>query len=245
MKPNVTVAEVVRAQVALLFGKYRPAGGLTPEEASAMQAERVEFAKRLTDLVRGIDAPDAALIEQIRNVTRTVYSDDKLRNLPTVEGLCALVKRSFATRVRATCAGCAEMGGRYENASPDAPLLARVQGDIDYAEHGWLCIAHHHAVLWYQRRECLRRNVPGIAGLLPRFAYPPPEEILPRNGRPTQPPAEDPEWESFTDGASMGPTARWARAFVLRAYGYEVGATETPLLADVSDAPKSEAWRDL
>ncbi len=245
MKPNVTVVEVVRAQVATLFGKYRPAGGLTAEETSAVQAERVEFSRRLADLIRGIDAPDAAIIEQIRNVTRVVYSDDKMRNLPTPESLCSLVKRAFATRIRATCQGCVDMGGRYENASPDAPILARAQGDIDYGEHGWLCLSHHHAALWYQRRECARRNVPGIAGLLPRFAYPPPEEILPRSGRPTQPPADDPGWESYTDGGNMGPLARWARGFVLRAYGYEVGSTETPLLVDVDSAPKSEAWRDL
>ena len=247
MRANVTLAEVVRAQVALLFGKYRPAGGLTPEEQTAIRSERVEFGDRLVALIRGIDAPDSAIIEQVRLVTRDVYADERMRNLPTVESLCALVKRSFATKVRAACLGCAEMGGIYENASPDTPIRARQPGDFQYERVGWLCLGHHHAVSWYENREHYRRGIPSIADTMPRFEYPPPGELLPRAGQVGRAPADDPKWESWTDGANMGPLARWAREFCRKVYGHEVGSTETPLLANQGppERARSEAWRDL
>lgn len=247
MSRNVSIQDVVRAQVALLFGKFRPAGGLSPEEQGALRAERVEFGDRLCSMVRAIDAPEPAVIEQVRNVTREVYADERQRNLPTVESLCALVKRSFQTRTRGVCLGCVEGGGSYMNASPDEPLGRKWQGEVEYAKVGWLCLIHHHAVVWYTQREKARRGIESIAGCVARDPGPPPFELRPRLALTA--PADDPNWASWTDGANMGPLARWAREFVKRVSGYDVGATETPLLGEQVAAaptgPEREEWRSV
>ncbi len=245
---NVSLAEVVRAQVALLFGKYRPAGGLSEEETRAVRAERTEFGDRLVTMIRGIDAPEAAVVEQVRLVTRDVYADDRMRNLPTVESLCALVKRSFSSNLhRPLCFACVELGGHYRTADPVEPLQAKQRGEIEYAGHGWLCIDHSEVVCWYEHREMHRRGLSTIAGIRARFEYVPPQTLLPRASNAAAPPADDPKWASWTDGGNMGPLALWARAFVKRAYQHDVEEGAAPLLETrATDAPQeSEAWRDL
>jgi hypothetical protein len=250
LRPNVTLAQVVKAQVALLFGKYRPAGGLDAEEQKAVQAERHDFADRLVSMVQAIDAPEAAVIEQVRKVTRDVYADERRQNLPTVESLCSLVKRSFVSREKPPCLGCRDMGGHYRTASPDEPLSKVQSGEVPYEGHGHLCPVHNRAVGWYEHRECRRRSIPVSAtGEPPRFEYPPPYELLPRGACPTRPPADDPMWTSWTDGSRMGPLAKWARSFVDRVYGHRVGETEEsdgPLLENApAPAEESEEWRNL
>ena len=247
MKQNVSLVEVVKAQVALLFGKYRPVGGLSEDEQRAIRAERVEFCDRLVALLGAIDAPQAAVVEQVRLVTREVYSDGQPRNLPSVESLCGLVKRAFtAGRQRPLCFGCVDMGGRYHSASPDEPLRAKATGEIPFDPFGWLCMAHHRAVVWYEDRERWRRNIAVIQDRAPMCEYPPIEELLPRGAWRPQPPADDPKWTSWTDGANMGPLALWARAFVKRAYGHDVAESDAPLLdAKPVLAEESDEWTRL
>lgn len=248
-RPHVTLAQTVRAQVALLFGKFRPAGGLAREETEALSAERAEFGNRLVALVQAIDAPEVAVCEKVREVTRQVYGDGRLDRLPSVEHLSGLVKRSFSVAERPTCSGCRDMGGHYRCASPDEPLGAVRQGEVAYENHAWLCVLHHRAVEWYEGRERRRRGIPFyFAGqpVLPRFEYPPPEVLLPRGGFGPDAPADDPKWTSFTDGQNMGPTARWARAYVERVYGHRIEEAAPLLGAAPEEAVvESDAWRDI
>lgn len=242
---RVTLAEVVRAQVATLFGKFRPAGGLSAEEQNAVRAERVEFADRLVALLRAIDANEAAVVQEVRRITRELYNDT-LARLPSVEFIAVRVKAAFRATSRPVCFACEEIGGRYLWNGEDAPLMAKAVGEVEYpGGAGWLCLHHHAVVHWYGHRECRRRGIPGVGGAPRIFEYPAPTSLLPR-GMTTH--AGDSSVLPFTDGASMGATARWAVGYMKKAHGWVVGETEQPLLAEVHEAPREaggEAWRDL
>lgn len=242
---RVTLAEVVRAQVATLFGKFRPAGGLSAEEQAAVRAERVEFADRLVALLRAIDANEAAVVQEVRRITRELYNDT-LARLPSVEFIALRVKAAFRASARPTCFACEEIGGRYLWNGDDAPLMPKAIGEVEYpGGAGWLCLQHHGVAHWYGYRECRRRGIPGVGGVPRIFEYPPPTCLLPRGVTAL---AGDSSVLPWTDGVNMGPTARWAVAYMKKAHGWVVGETEQPLLAEVPErAPDAggEAWRDL
>lgn len=240
---KVTLTEVVRAQVALLFGRFRPAGGLSPEEQTAVRTERVEFTDRLVALVRAIDANEAAVVQEVRRITRDLYNAPDAK-MPSVEGIAGRVKAAFQVRERPTCFGCDAMGGVYEHAGDTAILYPKRPGEVQWGRHGWLCLRHHTTLNWYLEREARRRNLPGVGGAPRIFDYPPPPTILPHGAPHASPPADDPLWTSWTDGPKMGPTARWAVEQVLKVEGWRVGETETPLLADVPAPARgaSQPW---
>lgn len=241
-----TLKEVVKAQVATLFGKFRPAGGLSEDEISAIRAERVEFSERLYLLTQAIDAPEAAIIQEIRRITREVYNDHGRGTLPSVEMLSTRVKTAFRPKDRPICFGCEEMGGHYLHAGAEEILQRKVVGEIEVGGRGWLCLAHHHALLWYAQREARRRGIPSLSGSPRVFVYAPPEELLPRGAKPSRWPEDDVLWASWTDGRNMGPLAEWARAWTKKEYGWEVGETETPLLDEsVERLPETDAWDAL
>ena len=241
---KVTLTETVRAQVALLFGKFRPAGNLAPSELAAVRAERIEFADRLVALVRGIEAQEPAVIQEVRRVAREVFNE-QFSKMPSAEDLCARVKHAFQTKLRAPCFGCQANGGWLPRANPDEPPQRVFTGEIEFAPLGWLCVGHSEAVTWYAQREARRRGLPGLGGCPRIFAYPPPACLLPRGGRPADGPPEDPTWTAYTDGANMGVLARWAVALVGDHYGWTVGETETPLLEGAAEAVDDELWRSL
>lgn len=237
---KVTLTEVVRAQVALLFGRFRPAGGLSPEEQTAVRTERVEFTDRLVALVRAIDANEAAVVQEVRRITRDLYNTPDAR-MPSVEGIAGRVKAAFQARERPVCFGCSAMGGVYEHAGDTAILYGKRMGEVEWGRAGWLCLRHHVTLNWYLEREARRRNLPGVGGAPRIFDYPPPATILPHGALGCAPPDDDPGWTSWTDGAKMGPTARWAVEQVLKMEGWRVGETETPLLTDVPSPERGAA----
>lgn len=240
---GVTLAEVVKAQVAYLFGKFRPPTSLSAEETNAIRAERVEFSDRLIAFLRAIDAPEPRIVQEVRAVARDLFNDSSYTKMPTPEQVSSRVKAAFAVRARPTCFGCTDMGGRYEVAGDDAPLKEKQIGEFEYPGHGFLCSSHHHPVHWYAHREAVRRGVTGPCGTPFVMEYPPPSELLPSGVVPRSAPAADPKWASYTDGHNMGPLARWAREYVKRRHGWLVGETEAPLLEGAE--PTRDAWRDL
>jgi hypothetical protein len=211
---RVTLAEVVRAQVATIFGKWRPAAGLEAAEAAAVLAERRDFADRLTSFVRAIEAPEPAVIQRVRDVTRSIYNDPNLRNLPTPEAIALQVKQVFVAKQRQRCVGCIQMGGYYMSADVDAILHNPLLGDLDYGPAGTLCIAHHEVAHYFEAREERRRR-----GVL--YRYPPPFSMLPRGSHNT--PSAD-LWRAYLDGADQGPMAKWARGWLEKERGVEFDA---------------------
>lgn len=203
-KSNVTLAEIVRAQVALLFSKWR-GGALSDEEKAAMQADRAEWSQRLTMYLRAIDAPERAVIEQVRKVTRELYRDANPNKIPSIEEVAARVKGAFQVQREVACEGCRDMGGYYLHASDDEPLYSREPGTHPWGLDRSLCTFHHEAANWYAWRA-------GWWAQGKPWPYPAPLILLPRGAR------HDRDWSQHTDGALMGRMARWAVAYVERQY---------------------------
>lgn len=245
-----TLRQVVTAQVAYLHGKFaRLPRGAEEAEIAAARAERVETADRLATYLSAMNAPEAAIIQEVRRISRVLYNED-LQKMPSAEMLAAKVKEAFkAGEARPTCAGCEAMGGFYMTGSPDEPLQGAVLGDIEWKGHGWLCVWHNGVAVWFAHRERRRRGVASIQGCPARFDYPPPREMLPRHARPS---ALDVfgSWDAYTDGAATTPMATWGRSFVEKATGWKIGETEEPLWQEGHPKPDPapegpQAWETV
>lgn len=228
MRRGTTLGEVVRAQVAYLFGRFRSPAELTADERGALKAERVDFADRLLALVRAIDQPQEHVVQVVRDVTRQL-TNEPLARLPSVEAIAAKVKGSFRAKERPMCFACETIGGIHLRGGDDAPLMPKQRGEVEWGRDGFLCLSHHEALNWYCHREARARGIPGVYGMPRSHDYPAPPVLLPREAAPSSPPLSDPLWESWTDGGRMGSTARWCRAYLKRVHGWDLDAQRESL----------------
>ena len=238
-----SISKVARAGIAWVFGRFRPAQGLSKDETDAISSERVEFGNRFIAYCQAIQADEAQVVNEIRSICREITNDPNAR-MPSVEALAARVRAAFQARERPLCFGCTDVGGFYRFTGVDAPRLSPERGAVEWAPHGWLCLGHSEVANWFAHREASRRALPGVCGMPRGHVYPPPAMLLPRGAVQFLPPEGDEGWVSYTDGVNAGPNAAWARSFLRRAFQWEVGETLTPLFAQ-GRRSEDESWAGL
>lgn len=206
--------EIIRAQVAFLFSRFKPVGGLTEDEQKAVGAERVEFTERVFAYLNGVTAAVPEIIEQVRFAARHFQEDQRLSKMPTPEEVAGRVKAHFSAKATsAPCRGCKDMSGYYSFNGTDAPLLHRQDGIHRYPGSVFLCGWHHDAAFYFVARE--RRRQEGRP-----YTYEPPSVLVPRLYFCSQGERED--VTAYLYGGKMGPMARWAHAFAKEVYGLEI-----------------------
>lgn len=205
----MSLAETVRGQVAELFGKYRPAAGLSAEEIKAIGAERTEFASRIVAGLRGLAHSQDAITREFRRVIYEIRNEPWGSKMPTAEGIVG--------RVRSACSGgfeipwcvCCEHLGGTPGYWIDSPLTDKSRGAVKAEVTGeWWCGTCHEALAWYWNRELFAENGRSWGQAVPTI-------LVPKNA--WRMGVEVHELEPYTDGLNQGRLALFVRRYVRKA----------------------------
>jgi hypothetical protein len=195
------IGEVVRGNVAGLFGRFRPPAGKSASEIAAVKAERVEFGDRLIPSLKLMSA-DAKKIERAtRDVFKEIESSSILI-MPDPEAIAASVRDKLnVTEKREDCAACVEFGGVPAIFRDKTPGAIVMRGDV-LVDRTWLCFAHHEPVSWFLNRQ--KHYESGL-----KWPYPPSFCLVPEASYSAG--AEPNHYWEYTDGMFISPLGYWVR----------------------------------
>lgn len=205
------IPEVVRGQVAELFGRFRPAAGLSAEEVKGVAAERQEFASRVAHGLQELQHPQAAIVREFRRIIRELRNEPAWAKMPTPEGIVGRVRSCLEQGIaRPTCPACDRVGG-----SPgffaNSALGPKLEGQLKVVATGeWWCGAHYEQLAWYWWRHL--RFSGGRA-----WTYPVPRSLLPRETANVSGPPSS--LREYTDGALISSSAIFVREYLERVLG--------------------------
>lgn len=221
MSRRASLSDVVRAQMTLLYGKWRPVMSLSDDEKTAMQADRSAAAEELLDYLRAMDVETHELIQAVRTVTREIMHETR-STMPDPAEIGGRIKGVFNKgSAPKPCAGCKTMGGYYTRTGPDEPLYEPALGTAPWGGGVWLCFWHHETANWYVNRKL--HDLESRA-----WPYKPPFPLLPRGVMPY----DRSDWTDYTDGPLSGPMGDWAREFAAKVLNVEIdgGRHATPAM---------------
>ena len=200
---STNLGEVVRANVAQLFGRFRPPSGMSESEVKGIKAERLEFAQRLVTMLKAVDAPTDSIIHEFRDVMRELMNQPYSVRMPTADGIAASVReRCQRDVVYPPCPICSKVGGRpgvladSERGPIERSGTIRVEGE-------WWCPDHHRLMAWFAWRQSKWED--GIV-----WPYPPPMLVFPKDAF-RGPGDED---AHYTDGHLMSEDVLAVRAAI-------------------------------
>lgn len=186
---------VVKGQVAELFGRFRTATALSPDEKNAIALERQEYAANLAGALEAIEGvPEARVVDELRRVIGELRNDVSLVRLPSIEDLVRKVRTgAMATVQKPYCPACERFGAPAHAAGEGHGRRPALRGELPVERLGeWWCHTHYAVLAWYLSRQ--RAHADGKP-----FRYPPPAEVLPPRLLQTE---RDPRaLLEYTDGA--------------------------------------------
>lgn len=193
---SANLGEVVRANVAQLFGRFRPPAGMSESEIKGVKAERVEFAQRLVTMLKVLDAPASKIIRELREVCRELMNQPFTMRMPTADGIAGSVRERVQREVvHPPCPICSKLTsapGIYAD-SARGPVersgTLRLEGE-------WWCADHYRILSWISHRQGKYED--GIA-----WPYPPPMLFFPKAAFHDGARAHPDEIPHYTDGHLM------------------------------------------
>lgn len=202
------LSEVVRGQVAELFGRFRQATALSAEERQAVAGERQEYASKLTALLSEIErVTEARVVEELRRILGEMRSDSSLVKLPPPEEVARRVESAaLAKAEKPYCPVCERFGGMPW--ASDREPGARARGEFAVGPEWW-CAGHYGVLSWYSWRQ--QSHETGKT-----FRLPPPELLPAGTRRATRDPRE---YLEYTDGALMPDHVVYIREHLERSTG--------------------------
>lgn len=209
-----TLSSIVRGQIAELFGRFRPAAGLSGDELKGISAERHEFQTQVVYGLEELAHDRGAIVKHFRRVIHDLKNQPVWKPMPTAAEIVDSVRRGIEQGIeRPMCAACEHMGG-----SPGVFLGSdggpKLRGEVEFdLTRDWFCIGHHEVLAWLFNRQ--RRYEHGHT-----WPYPPPMCFVPkeswRNG------ALQSRYAEYVDGALQGDLVIYFRQYLETATGRPV-----------------------
>ncbi len=199
-----TVTSVIRGNLSMLWGRYRPTQGLSEAEIKGIAAERTDFGNRIREALSDVHGPIAATIRELRRVFKEIEKQPFALKMPTAEEIASRVRSAVEAEIRKPwCPACAHLGGSASMFA-DSPQGPKMRGFTPFAKDWW-CATCGAVLSWYaNRQERFNEGRP--------WPYAPPWPLIPKEAFQIGGGPED--YATFTDGLLISPLGAFVREYL-------------------------------
>lgn len=210
----MSVRETIVGQVAELFGKMRPAAGLSPEERESLAAERKGFAEDLVALLKKLPHGARKIEQTARDVFHEIKNQPYTLKVPQpYEVYRRIDSRLTVGTVKPWCPVCERWGRKLMWADGQDHPEGKARGQIEMKDGSWWCNQHVAMVAFYAHRQTA--FVQGKD-----FPYAPPSNLIPQSCFKRG--LQGVGYLEWTDGAFMTSEVEWLRADFEKKIGEQV-----------------------